>query len=158
MTDWTYEKDSKFKIKTLFLRLLHHSYDNEKLIVKPITLNLNAQDAEKIELDHLIALKSHKLEQVFSSIALSKDEQSVYLNGLGNMMILTKSLNIAKSDKDLLDGLDNYAQSGLDQHFLFKEIEDFNQKIENPQTDATKAFSERKAKLIQHFLALIQLK
>lgn len=158
LKDWNYDKDSKFKIKSLFLRLLHHSYNSDKqLVIKPIALRLSDEEAEKVELDHLIATKSSEKETIFRLANIPNDEQEIYLNSIGNMMILTKRLNIIKSDNNLVDSLPNYGDAGLNQHFLFKEIESFAENSNKEEIENMNYFIERKNDVITHFINLMEL-
>ncbi|WP_049237028.1 DUF262 domain-containing protein [Moraxella canis] len=156
---WQYGKDNRFKIKTLLLRLWSTSKDdNGQLTKKSLSINLNDMDAETIELDHIIALKSNDLERIFSKSGLSTDEQLIHINGLGNMFILTKKANIKKSNKNVSnDGLLSYVELGIDDHFTYKDVVNLKEELDAPNSDASKHFKDRKDNLINQFLQLLDL-
>lgn len=156
---WQYGKDNHFKIKTLLLRLWSTSKDdNGQLTKKSLSINLNDMDAETIELDHIIALKSNDLERIFSKSGLSTDEQLIHINGLGNMSILTKKANIKKSNKNISnDGLLPYVELGLYEHFTYKDVAKFKEELDALNSDASKHFKDRKDNLINQFLQLLDL-
>lgn len=153
LKQWNYEKDSNFKVKTLFAKLLKFDLQNGEIVNTPIKMTIDANQIKALDLDHLIAQKLGD-DGIF---AFENEERDLFIHSLGNMMPLPKKENIQKSDYPLEKSLQYYELSGLSKHFLLDEIKELIQDVHSTQIDPLAFFSKRKESLINYFNKIVNL-
>ncbi|MBS7814167.1 DUF262 domain-containing protein [Wohlfahrtiimonas chitiniclastica] len=148
---WNYDKDSSFKIKTLFAKLLRFNYVDDQLTQTPVIMTINSSAIKGMELDHLVARKSGDS----SVFVFEHDERDAFINGLGNMMPLPKKENIKKSDCPLEQSFKFYEASGLTKHFLIDELQILVSAVQNKEMTPLEFFTRRKELLIRYFKQIV---
>lgn len=156
LSSWSYENDSvtKFKIKTLFARLLKLDRQNSKIVSTVVKTTIDPNSIIELELDHLIPQSGNEVG-IFQFE--TEDEKQIYLHGLGNMMLLSKQENIQKSNKPLEESLGFYRTSGLGNHFLIRDLEEQLEDSEKNNIKASEFFSKRKGDLVSYFVEAVMI-
>lgn len=152
---WDYEKDpnsTKFKIKTLFARLLKMHLEDDKIIQTTLQTTISVTSIEALELDHLVPQNSRE----DSILNLNEQERELYIHSIANMMPLPKVENIKKSNYSLENALVFYEQSGLSRHFLLEQIETLLAEVNNKNIKPIMFFEKRKANLINYFSQIVK--
>jgi hypothetical protein len=163
---WEYkDKQGHFKIRVLFLNLLKLSQDdNGTLVKKPFLKALDK--TKKVQLDHIEPQNPSDIEEqkYFKGRIIGNNEntdRNKYVDGLGNMMILTPKENIDKTNKPAIFILDALKDCGLEDWWLSKEIakkfED-SKFVDNNKVPKEYFFDSWKHDLIQYFNELIEEK
>lgn len=161
---WNYTKDSDFKIKTLFARLLKLNKQGSKLVSTPLKTTIDTNLIKTLELDHLVSQNFDANNEIFKFA--DDDQRDLYLHGLGNMMLLPKKQNIQKSNKPLESSIQFYDLSGLDKHFLIIDLnklleklekEDVQKNLEKRIQASTNFFTQRRESLINYFTQAVFL-
>lgn len=152
LSNWNYDKDSRFKIKTLFARLLKFSLEDDKLIQKPTITTINSNLIAGLELDHLVPQNPREP----SMLSVTEQDRELYIHSLANMMPLPKKQNIQKSNYPLEDSIKFYEDSGLDKHFLIDQIKELLEEARADSGSPSKFFSTRKKELIKYFQQIVE--
>lgn len=160
---WEYkDKQGHFKIRVLFLNLLKLSQDdNGKLEKKPFSTALDKR--KKVQLDHIEPQKPSNTgeQEYFKGRKIGSNEyieRDKYVNGLGNMMILTPEQNIDKSNRPAVYILEALKVCGLEEWWLSVALEN---KLNDDRYVEDKVpkdvfFDSWKHDLIQNFNELIE--
>lgn len=120
---WSFSKNSKIKIKILFLRLIQRQYNSTNKIVESCKTpsTFSKSDAESIELDHVVAQNSDDTNYILDNNGIDNEDFITRLHGLGNMMLLPKVDNREKSNKSLDEIIQLYVYSDvidINSHFI----------------------------------------
>lgn len=150
---WNYNKDLKFKIKTLFARILKFGLSEGELINSPVKMTIDTNQIRALDLDHLVA-ENHGDDGIFS---FDHKDRELYIHDLGNMMPLPKKENIQKSDYPLEKSLQYYEISGLTKHFLLDEVKSLIELVRSEEIDPLTFFSKRKDLLVKYFNEIVRV-
>jgi hypothetical protein len=138
--------------------------DNGTLVKKPFLKALDK--TKKVQLDHIEPQNPSDIEEqkYFKGRIIGNNEntdRNKYVDGLGNMMILTPKENIDKTNKPAIFILDALKDCGLEDWWLSKEIakkfED-SKFVDNNKVPKEYFFDSWKHDLIQYFNELIEEK
>lgn len=152
LNNWQYKSNSLFKVKTLFASMIQYSLDDDqKLIVRPISLSVNPDFTAIMELDHMVPQNSSD-PSIFN---FEHSEREIFVNGLGNIMPLPKPDNIHKSNVALEAAFKFYKDAGLNDHFLISEAKNSVEQVLRDEKTPEAFFTERKSKLIGYFKQII---
>lgn len=152
LKNWSYVKDSKFKVKTLFARLLKYNLTNDAVSLTTMQTTIADTAIEALELDHLVPQK----QGVNSLFTMSEQEQELYIHSISNMMPLPKTQNVRKSNGNLEDTLDFYEQAGLERHFLIVDIRKLVEEVKTGKISISEFFETRKKDLIEYFNQIVK--
>ncbi|CAM5211080.1 hypothetical protein OURE66S_02689 [Oligella ureolytica] len=147
LNNWSYERDSSFRLKTLFAKLLKFDLKGNSLVQTPIIITINTNLIEELELDHLVPQNS-KFKSV---ISLEDADSEHYMHSIANMMPLPKKENVQKSNYPLEESLKFYEDSGLSKHFLLDDLQQLLTEVKDGSINSSKFFSKRKELLIGYF-------
>mgnify|MGYP003300315793 CR=1 FL=1 len=155
---WRYGNKDDIKIKALFIKLFKTTKSNDNLVEAP---TCHTFVVDKIHLDHLEARNKNQsaIEKYFEPKD-PREERALYIDRLGNIMILDQDNNNAKDNLPLVLALPYY-DAMVTNHWMIEEIKTMlndNQyvtqkpdiKVPNEQF-----FNERKARLQKYFNAIL---
>ena len=162
--DWRYNKSSSsdLKIKILFINLFKTKLnsDGTKLSLNKAVYSFVT---DKIQLDHMEANKPNEsnMEKHFLP-SDPHEEREMYVNALGNFMILDNDNNNDKNNKPLAEAL-SYYENMCSDHWLnaFTKnlLRDYHTNVNiagsSYMVPTEKFFNERKARLIKYFECLV---
>lgn len=160
--DWKYsDARSKYRVKVLFLHLVHMKKDGGKLVCKEINLKFN--NPNKIQLDHLDAQKPQfNFQGAYYESEVGKMRETM-IQSIGNIMILDQSSNNSKDNVPLQRALGFY--DGFSSHWLVTEIKELLEDVSNHRkfmigteeilVPNEKFFVERKNRLKMYFKAIL---
>lgn len=152
LNSWQYKPKMLLKVKTLFASIIQYSLNEEnKLIVKPVTLSVSPDVNGVMELDHMVPQNPAEP----SILDFIHSDRDLYINGLGNMMPLPKPNNIEKSNESIEKAFKYYEKAGLRDHFLIKQAMDSVQHVIDGTKEPEDFFTERKKQLIEYFKQII---
>lgn len=152
---WQYNSNSTFKVKVLFSVLLNYDLDidTDKVTAKKFGLEIKDKEiSDKIELDHLVAQNLGEP----SIMDFEHNDREMFINGLGNMMLLPKAENIDKSNAPLENAMHFYEKIGLENYFLVRKIRDDLTKVKNANITPEAFLRQRKDYLIKYFKQMLQ--
>lgn len=138
---WKYGEKS-LHIKTLFSLLIKGYREGDSVKFGKFNTTLEPSEVGKIELDHMEPKNPRNESQAY----FLDDERDYYVNGLGNIFPLLKSMNISKSAQPFYVIFEALKQSGLKEHWLVKVLEE---NIENNHS----VYMDRKVPTREFFIA-----
>lgn len=152
LTNWVYKKDSTFKIKTLFARLLKFNLQNDGLVDPPVkTYLVDLEQIGSLDLDHM-----QPQNPTDKGLFNHDDEIEPYIHSIGNMMPLPKKENIKKSNYPLDQSLSFYEQSGLGTHFLLEKTSELLEQVKKGNLSPHDFFTKRRDLLIEYFTEIVK--
>lgn len=161
--EWKYSSNStdKYRVKVLFLQLMHMQKEEKKLVYKELSTVFNNPD--KIQLDHLDAQNPqdvYKGAYYEPGVGIAR---GTMIQSIGNIMILDQPSNNSKDNVPLQKALGFY--SGFSNHWLVAEIEELLEEEDNHKKFAVgteeilvpkeKFFIDRKNRLKAYFKAIL---
>lgn len=123
MSEWRYGKsDDELKAKVLFVNLFFTvKNDQNQLVLQPVITKPNTT---KLHLDHLEAKNTTAVvRELYFAPKNPGEPREMYVNSIGNFMILDSDNNNEKSNLPICRALEFYDNMCHD-HWLIKEIED----------------------------------
>lgn len=166
ISQWKYgTKNGDIKAKILFINLFKTNKSENKLTLNPA---VHTFVTDKLQLDHMEADKPNPIcaEKYFKP-SDANDKREVYVNGLGNFMILDSNDNNNKDNKPLQDAM-QYYEKMCPNHWMNKETIDllsdstFSNIVKVANEDYhvpnEKFFQERRKRLHKYFRALLSRK
>ena len=128
---WNYNKSAQTKIKILFLRLLQFDLDdNRDLILRDAKNTLSSDQAETVELDHVIAQNSDAKNYIINKQDINSEQFEMKIHSLGNMMLLTKLKNRQKLNKPVSEVVDIYnGMINIKGQFVGKNLDAFSNRL-----------------------------
>ncbi len=162
--DWKYGNgDGQLKAKVLFINLFENSKKDNQLQKLPIRIQFNTK---AVQLDHLeaeevdVAAKEKYFEPVNAH-----ETREMYVNGLGNFMIMDREDNVKKTNLPLQDAMNVYDEMAPG-HWMLEEVRElladdsFSKEVviagEIYRIPKEEFFNERKARMFSYFYALLQ--
>lgn len=155
---WHYGNKDDIKIKALFIKLFRTTKINDVLVEAP---TCHTFVVDQIHLDHLEA--RNKIQDAIEKYFEPKDpreERALYIDRLGNIMILDQENNNAKNNSPLANAL-TYYDAMVANHWMIEEIKtmlnDSQYVIQKPDIKVPNEqfFNERKARLQKYFNAIL---
>ena len=155
---WQYGNKDDIKIKALFIKLFKTTKTNGYLVEAP---TCHTFVVDKIHLDHLDARNKNQsaIEKYFEPKD-PREERALYIDRLGNIMILDQDNNNAKNNVPLVLALPYY-DAMVTNHWMIEEIKTMlNDSQYVTQKQGIKVpneqfFNERKARLQKYFNAIL---
>ena len=150
---WSYT-GKNLKTKFLFTKLLRLSSDAEGNLTSR-SLQISGGEMSKLQLDHMEAQTPDpsRLDAYFEH-----EERERFIHGLGNMMPLPGRENISKSNAPLKDAFHFMSTAGIpESHFLYTDAKELFAEANSNEVPTEAFFEGRKAKVIERFIAAIQL-
>ena len=155
---WRYGNKDDIKIKALFIKLFKTTKTNDVLVEAP---TCHTFVVDKIHLDHLDARNKNQsaIEKYFEPKD-PREERALYIDRLGNIMILDQDNNNAKNNMPLVLAL-SYYDAMVTNHWMIEEIKTMlNDSQYVTQKSGIKVpneqfFNERKARLQKYFNAIL---
>lgn len=164
--EWRYGKSSEeVKAKVLFINL--YQYEKEENVLR-LPMVRNTFQTENLHLDHMEAANPSEVEpaKYFEPKDIN-DKRENHVNGIGNFMILDYKDNIEKTNKPLYDALKHYEEMRAN-HWMISEVKEMLEDKEYSKlvtigerqypVPTEKFFSERRARLLQYFEAILKRK
>lgn len=166
--NWIYDwkcgsGDAQLKAKVLFVNLFENSKENNQLKKLPVRIQFNTK---AVQLDHLEAeeLDIAAKEKYFEPLN-AHETRDMYVNGIGNFMIMDREDNTKKTNLPLQDAMKVYDKMAPG-HWMIAEVkellnnDDFSKEVviagEPYRIPKEEFFNERKARLFSYFYALLQ--
>lgn len=164
--EWKYSSNStdKYRLKVLFLQLMHMQKEEKKLVYKETSTVFNT--SEKIQLDHLDAQNP---KDVYKGAYYEPGVGTVrgtVIQGIGNIMILDQPSNNSKDNVPLQKALKYY--NGFSNHWLVEEIKELLEDEDNHKkflmgteeilVPKEKFFIDRKNRLKTYFKTILDNK
>lgn len=151
---WKYD-DSKLRVRLLFARLLTLKPNNDEsaLIAPTVGFGVSSSNVQDLQLDHI----EPRRPDDFNLNAYFEDQEREYhVDGLGNMMPLTASLNASRSNSPAKMAFKFYEEAGLNQghHLMIMTKDLFDNHTEggeDNQVPKVEFFQYRKEKLLKLF-------
>ncbi len=116
---WKYGEKS-LHIKTLFSLLIKGYMEDGHVNFGKFNTTLEPSEVAKIELDHMEPRNPSSESEAY----FIDEEREFYVNGLGNIFPLIKSVNISKSAQPFYIIFEGLKQSGLRDHWLVRLLEE----------------------------------
>lgn len=164
MYEWKYgNADAQLKAKVLFVNLFENNKENNKLKKLPIRIQFNTK---AVQLDHMEAgeIDEAAREKYFQP-ANEHETREMYVNGIGNFMIMDRDDNTKKTNLPLQEAMKVY-DGMAPGHWMITEVksmlnnDDFSREVviagEPYRIPKEEFFNERKARLFNYFYALLQ--
>ena len=112
-----------------------------------------------LELDHFEPenIDESKRDEYFHPKDTDSRQRKQYVNELGNFMLLDRPSNSRLGNKPAKESFKAYQEVGLGDHWLVKELGEMLQELGEREVPTERFFSERKKKLQQYFLTILDM-
>lgn len=161
--EWKYSSNAtdKYRVKVLFLYLMHMQKEGEKLAYKETSTFFH--DSDRIQLDHLDAQNPQSVYVGAYYESEAGKTREVMVQSIGNIMILDQPSNNSKDNVPLQKALGFY--DGFSNHWLVAEIKELLEDESNHKkfmigteeilVPKEKFFVDRKNRLKAYFKAIL---
>ena len=162
--DWKYgSADAQLKAKVLFINLFENSKEHHLLRKLPARIQFNTK---AVQLDHMEAEEPDTAaKEKYFKPCNPHETREMYVNSIGNFMIMDRDNNTKKTNFPLQDAMQVYDKMAPG-HWMITEVKElladdkFSKEVviagEPYRIPKEEFFNERKARLFSYFYALLQ--
>lgn len=162
--DWKYgSADAQLKAKVLFINLFENSKEHHLLRKLPARIQFNTK---AVQLDHMEAEEPDTAaKEKYFEPCNPHETREMYVNSIGNFMIMDRDNNTKKTNFPLQDAMQVYDKMAPG-HWMITEVKElladdkFSKEVviagEPYRIPKEEFFNERKARLFSYFYALLQ--
>ena len=162
--DWKYgSADAQLKAKVLFINLFENSKEHHLLRKLPARIQFNTK---AVQLDHMEAEEPDTAaKEKYFEPCKPHETREMYVNSIGNFMIMDRDNNTKKTNFPLQDAMQVYDKMAPG-HWMITEVKElladdkFSKEVviagEPYRIPKEEFFNERKARLFSYFYALLQ--